>query len=103
MCDICHTYWLGKSAINFRAFNPRTIARFSPWHAKKIEQPALIYLSQLLASGNDPKRLGDWQAKSHVKISFGDLYEVTRKISDAQPLMSRSLTKLARRNLTILK
>ena len=95
---------IAKSAINFRVFNRRAIAAFPPVPRTNVEQTALIYVAQLLATAaNDGKKLGDWQAKYHVKISLTDLYEITRKISDAQPLISRSLTKLARRNLTILK
>jgi hypothetical protein len=70
---------------------------------RKIEQPALIYLSQLLATANDAKKLGDLQVKSSAKISLGDLYEITGQISETKQLISRGLTQWARKNLTILK
>ncbi|MBW3585126.1 MAG: hypothetical protein KY448_04560 [Cyanobacteria bacterium 0813] len=71
---------------------------------QKIEQPALIYVAQLLATaGNDAKSLGDLRPKSYAKCSLGELYEIIGKISEAKPLTSRALSKLARKNLTILK
>ncbi|MEG4392991.1 hypothetical protein [Microcoleus sp. BROC3] len=71
---------------------------------KKIEQPALIYVAQLWATAtNDAKKLGDLRAKSYAKSSLSELYEITGQISEAKQLISRALSKLARKNLTILK
>lgn len=95
---------IAKSAINFRIFNSRSLARFPPGPRQKIEQPALIYVAQLLATAaNDAKSLGDLLSKSYTKCSLGELYEIIRKISEAKQLTSRALRKLARKNLTILK
>ncbi|MEG4941500.1 hypothetical protein [Microcoleus sp. F4-D5] len=71
---------------------------------KKIEAPALIYVAQLLATAtNDAKKLGNFQAKSYAKSSLCELYEITGQISEEKQSISRALSKLSRKNLTILK
>ena len=86
---------IGKSAIKFRVFKRRTIAVFPPVPRKKIEQPALIYVTKLLATAaNDAKELGDWQAKSYAKCCLGELYEITWQISEAKQLISPALSNI---------
>ena len=79
MCDICHTYWSDREKFTqFRLFNRRAIAGFPSVARKKIEQPALIYVAQLLATAtNDAKKLGELRGKSYPKGSVGELYEIT--------------------------